>query len=191
MHRKRNPFPTVETGLDEAEQLLEAIIKNAFPKGKRRNPPTPEWYTPIIDPALAESAGYDPQLFTPLNIVSANVKPKVSAALLDLVLNDPEERQKRPGFYRKMIEALETTYPGTTYDPNTGNIPTQWIEPQKGAFRPKPSTLEDTYNQLRDIYTEEKLPSPANYEEFRSKLSQQKVAKARKLKKHQRRRNYH
>ena len=181
----RNPLPRLETSLAEAEQLVDIITRNAFPKKTRRNPSTPEWYTPIVDPALAQAAGYDPEMFTPLNIVAANVKPKVSQQLLAMFLEDPIEKQGGVGFYRSIIDELESTTK-ENYDFNTGKIPESWRERKVRFGKERPSLLREGYDTVSDDYKTKGMPYPTTYDDFEDKLSQKKKTAQRRLRRKRR-----
>jgi len=176
--KKKNPLPKLKTKLRDALELVEIITNNAFKdaqKGEHRaGTYHPLWDTPVIDEQMAIDAGYDPALFTPLNIVAHSVEPKVADQLLNLLLNDPEELEDKSGFYRKIVDQLESDT-SDIYDWEKGAIPQSWTTRRKrfGGVE-MPSPLEEGYSQLSEFYTQQNLPRPSSYNEFEDRLSLKK-----------------
>jgi len=131
--RRSNPFEHQQLG--DAIKLVEIITSNAKKVlGSRRNPWHPEWDQSIL-PEFEEDENNP--IYTPLNIVSASLNPKVGRKLLRVLMEDADRPENES--YKDLFAAMEEDT-GSVYalgDP----IPDLWVEEKRRGKR--------TYTQLK------------------------------------------
>jgi len=149
--RRRNPFEHQQ--VSDAIRLVQIISENAkkVTGSNRRNPWEPEWDQSVL--SEYEEPGEDP-IYTPLNIVSASLTPRVSRKLLEALMRDADRPTEES--YRGLFATMEEDT-GDTYSLGEP-LPASWVEEKrrgKNTFVPLERYAEDfdlDYDELATTF---------------------------------------